>query len=68
MQRAIDTCKLAGLGDQAEVRDDLHEWDYGDYEGITTAQIHETGRTGACGATVVPTASRRLMSAREPTG
>lgn len=41
MQRAIDTCKLAGLGDQAQVRDDLHEWDYGDYEGITTAEIHE---------------------------
>jgi probable phosphoglycerate mutase len=41
LQRAIDTCKLAGLGDQGQVRDDLHEWDYGDYEGITTAEIHE---------------------------
>jgi probable phosphoglycerate mutase len=41
LQRAIDTCKLAGLGEQAKVRDDLHEWDYGDYEGITTPEIHE---------------------------
>src|SRR5256885_1380310 len=41
MQRAIDTCKLAGLGELAQVRDDLHEWDYGDYEGITSAEIHE---------------------------
>jgi probable phosphoglycerate mutase len=41
LQRAMDTCKLAGLGDQGQVRDDLHEWDYGDYEGITTAEIHE---------------------------
>ena len=41
MQRAIATCKLAGLGERAQVRDDLHEWDYGDYEGTTTAQIRE---------------------------
>ena len=41
MQRAIDTCKRAGLGERAQVRDDLHEWNYGDYEGITTAQVRE---------------------------
>ncbi len=41
LKRAIDTCALAGLGEVAQVRDDLREWDYGDYEGITTAQIHE---------------------------
>jgi broad specificity phosphatase PhoE len=39
MRRAIETCELAGLGEEAEVRHELREWDYGDYEGITTAEI-----------------------------
>jgi broad specificity phosphatase PhoE len=37
--RARETCELAGLGRQAELHDELMEWDYGDYEGITTAEI-----------------------------
>jgi broad specificity phosphatase PhoE len=40
-RRALDTCRLAGLGDRVEIDDDLAEWDYGEYEGITTPQIRE---------------------------
>ncbi len=39
--RAAETCRLAGYGDVAEVADDLTEWDYGEYEGRTTAAIRE---------------------------
>jgi probable phosphoglycerate mutase len=39
--RARETCELAGLGEQMELCDDLHEWDYGEYEGLTTPQIRE---------------------------
>ena len=42
MERALETCRLAGLADMAATTDDLLEWDYGDYEGITTAEIRET--------------------------
>jgi probable phosphoglycerate mutase len=41
LSRALETCRLAGLGDQAEVTDDLREWDYGEYEGRRTADIRE---------------------------
>ena len=40
--RARETCRLAGFEQAAELTDDLHEWDYGDYEGLTSPQIHET--------------------------
>jgi len=37
--RARTTCTLAGFGDGAVIKDELAEWDYGAYEGITTKQI-----------------------------
>jgi broad specificity phosphatase PhoE len=41
LRRARETCELAGFGEQAEVCEDLREWDYGEYEGLTTPQIRE---------------------------
>jgi len=39
--RAIRTAELAGIP-AAVVEPELHEWDYGGYEGITTVEIHRT--------------------------
>lgn len=41
LKRALRTCELAGFGDRAVLDHDLVEWDYGDYEGLRTAEIHE---------------------------
>jgi probable phosphoglycerate mutase len=40
--RAKRTAELAGFGNLARVDPDLAEWDYGEYEGLTTAEIHKT--------------------------
>jgi len=39
LSRALDTARLAGF--EPEVRDDLAEWDYGEYDGLTTPEIRE---------------------------
>jgi broad specificity phosphatase PhoE len=44
LSRAAETCELAGLGESAERSDALLEWDYGEYEGLTTKRIRERRR------------------------
>jgi broad specificity phosphatase PhoE len=39
MTRALETARLAGLTDELEITEDLHELGYGEYEGLTTAGI-----------------------------
>jgi probable phosphoglycerate mutase len=39
LQRALDTCRLSGYDSHAAIDPNLREWDYGDYEGLTTPEI-----------------------------
>ena len=40
LQRAARTCELAGFGGAAQVESNLLEWNYGEYEGCRSAEIH----------------------------
>lgn len=42
LERARKTGELAGLGARMQIDPDLIEWNYGEYEGLTPAQIHRT--------------------------
>ncbi len=42
MSRALETARLGGFEDSVEIDPDLHEWNYGQYEGQTTAEIRMT--------------------------
>jgi probable phosphoglycerate mutase len=42
MLRARETCRIAGFGEGSIITDDLREWNYGSYEGLTTDEIHKT--------------------------
>jgi broad specificity phosphatase PhoE len=78
LQRARQTCSLAGFGSVAEVERDLVEWDYGRYEGLTSKEIRaerpdwELFRDGAPGgespAQVIERADRLWKGVREIQG
>jgi probable phosphoglycerate mutase len=44
LQRAVRTCELAGFGAMAEIDRDLVEWNYGQYEGRLSAEVHKEHR------------------------
>ena len=66
LQRALETLRLALPGVEPEIRPELAEWDYGEYEGITTAEIRESvpdwtvWRYGAKGGESVEDVARRV--------
>jgi probable phosphoglycerate mutase len=41
MSRALETARLAGFGDRVQIVPDLHEWNYGRYEGLTMLEIRK---------------------------
>jgi len=66
LTRAVTTAKLAGFGDRAERTDALLEFDYGDYEGLTTPEIRarrpgwDLFRDGCPGGETVEAAAERV--------
>jgi broad specificity phosphatase PhoE len=78
LTRAVSTARLAGFGDRVELTDALLEFDYGEYEGRTTAEIRATRpgwdlfRDGCPGGETVEDAAGRaralLAELAEPDG
>jgi probable phosphoglycerate mutase len=78
LRRARETCELAGLGARAELSEDLLEWDYGEYEGVTTLDIRakqprwslwmDGAPGGETAADVAVRVDRLLKEARELEG
>ena len=68
LQRARQTCDLAGLGASAEIVTDLAEWDYGQYEGRRSIDIRKTRQDGRFTAMAVPAARTRRRCPNAPTG
>ncbi len=77
LQRAAETCRLAGYGDVAEICDDLLEWDYGEHEGRRTAEIRvdvpgwsiwDGGAPGGETAEQVAARARRVIQRAEKAG
>jgi broad specificity phosphatase PhoE len=58
LERARETCALAGYGDAAQIEPNLREWNYGDYEGRTTAQIRAQDPCWSLWAGGVPNGER----------
>jgi broad specificity phosphatase PhoE len=78
LKRAARTCELAGFGANAEVCEDLLEWDYGQYEGLTSAEIekihpgwelfHDGAPGGESPADVAARADRFIAKVRQIEG
>jgi broad specificity phosphatase PhoE len=78
LQRARETCRLAGFGEAVQIEPDLMEWNYGRYEGLTPDQIHASApgwllfRDGAPGgeqsADIGARVDRVIAKARAVTG
>ena len=64
LQRAWETAGIVGLHPDRD--DDLLEWDYGEYEGITTTETARRSRTGRCGPTRSSGASQLTKSGCAP--
>ena len=67
LQRARVTAAIVGLGDRAEVLEELREYDYGSYEGRRTVASATSVLDGTSGATERPTGSRTRRPAPAPT-